>query len=165
MWEQAYNLGESSLSLPHGPDWTHFNEKMAVHWNRLIPDVLLFPVHHVHLQGFPPSLQLGTEMQPGLTWHQMSHAGLPHWVQPLKTPGVQHAWVVLQLQWCMGMSPACSRQSQMFRSLPAFLLHPVACCLGRYFWFYKHALVSIFSSFIFESLGLIYLFTWIKHPL
>lgn len=77
VWEPGYNFREGSNSPLHGPDWTHFNEKMPVHWNWLIPHVL-FPVRYVHLWGFP--LRLLPEKRHSLCSYGIQRPMLGHHV-------------------------------------------------------------------------------------
>lgn len=129
VWEPGYNFREGNNSLLHGPDWTHFNEKMSVQWNWLIPHVFLFPVRYVYLWALPPRLLLEKETQPVLLCHPKARAGPCAGCQSTLHGHPQSPdWYHLS---CTMLSPARSQQRQTFWKLPAFHLHPLICCSSR----------------------------------
>lgn len=128
VWEPGYNFRESSNSPLHGPDWTHFNEKMPVPWNWLIPYVFLFPVHYVYLWAFPPRLLLEKETQ-----HQTKDAHVaskgPCWAIMLGvTAPTLHEDLQSPESVCWSSAPelqdAVPCILPAFWKLPAFQLHP-----------------------------------------
>lgn len=147
VWEPGYNFKEGSNSPLHGPDWTHFNEKMPVHWNWLIPHVFLFPVRYVYLWAFPPRLlekrdtASNKRCSCGIQRPVLGHRAGCHrtLLEDLQSPGV---CADCQPQGCTTLSPAHCQQKQTFWKLPAFHLHPLICCCSS-----RQTLLIVQASF------------------
>lgn len=154
VWEPGYNFREGSNSPLHGPDWTHFNEKMPVHWNWLIPRFLASC-------SFSSPLGIPTQAFAGKRGTACAHVASegPCWLS-------QHRpWGSAESRWCtLSISSRAAPRCPLH--IPSRDRHFENCLLPtytpwyagpavRHFWLYKHTLVSSFSGLTSESLGAI----------